>query len=54
MNNTTTKSSYRDHLWIVIVLFCVGVGWSASTVDPDVIAAKGHYGFLSIMPAVGA
>ncbi len=44
----------RKYLWIVILAFCVVIGAYSATLDTDSIAAQGHYGFLSVMPAVGA
>ncbi|MDX1517180.1 MAG: Na+/H+ antiporter NhaC family protein [Woeseiaceae bacterium] len=50
----TARGAIRGNLWIGILLFCAGVGWYATTLDADSIAANSHYGVLSIMPAVGA
>ena len=44
----------RKYLWIVILALSVGVAWYSATLDAEVIAAQGHYGVLSIMPAIGA
>ncbi len=44
----------RKYLWIVILGFCVLVGGYSATLDADFIAAMGHYGFLSVIPAIGA
>ncbi|MDX1515458.1 MAG: Na+/H+ antiporter NhaC family protein [Woeseiaceae bacterium] len=41
-------------LWIAILLFCIAVGWYATTLDSGQVAAQSHYGFLSIMPALAA
>jgi len=44
----------RDYMWAGIFGFCLLIGWYATTVDQDMVAEQGHYGFLSIMPAVAA
>ncbi len=44
----------RRHAWAGILLLCIGVGIYALSVDPADVDASGHYGFLSIMPAVAA
>lgn len=48
------RGAIRNNLWIAILLFCAGVGWYATTLDAEEIAANAHYGILSILPAVGA
>lgn len=53
-NAETKATSFRDYLWIVVLLFCIGIAWYSTTLDATRIAADKHYGFLSIMPAVGA
>lgn len=47
-------TALRDYLWVVIFLFCLLIGWYATTIDKALVAEQGHYGFLSIMPAVVA
>ncbi len=44
----------RRYNWIGITLFCIFIGAYARSVDPAAVEADGHYGFLSIMPAVAA
>ena len=44
----------RKYLWLVILVLCVLVGVYAATLDADAIAATGHYGFLSMLPAIAA
>ena len=57
-----TDSSYehpilgpiRRYTWIGIALLCVVVGVYGRTIDPAAADAAGHYGFLSILPALAA
>ncbi|MEO1203836.1 MAG: Na+/H+ antiporter NhaC family protein [Pseudomonadota bacterium] len=44
----------RRYAWIGILLLCAGVGSYALTIEPAIVEASGHYGFLSIMPAIAA
>jgi len=44
----------RKYLWLIILAFCIGIGMYSSGLDADSIAAQGHYGLLSVMPAVAA
>ena len=50
----TPLTPIRKYLWLVILAFCVSVGAYSMTLDAESIAAQGHYGFLSVMPAVAA
>ncbi|MDX1508499.1 MAG: hypothetical protein R3358_09490, partial [Woeseiaceae bacterium] len=47
-------AAIRKHLWIVILAVLAAVGWYATTLDSSAIESQGHYGFLSIMPALAA
>jgi len=47
-------SALRRHAWLGILLLCVTVGAWALTLDEAELASDGHYGVLSIMPAVAA
>jgi len=40
----------RRYLWLIILAFCIGI--YSATLDAAGIAAQGHYGLLSIMPAI--
>jgi len=42
----------RRYLWLVILAVCIIVAWSGANLDPAVIEARGHYGFLSLVPAL--
>jgi Na+/H+ antiporter NhaC len=42
----------RRHTWLVITLLCISIGWYAATRDPATFSGQGHYGFLSILPAL--
>lgn len=48
------NSLLRRHLWAVVLIFCGIVAWYAATLDASAIDAQGHFGFLSILPAIGA
>lgn len=50
----TPLTPIRRYLWIGILGLCIGVGIYAAVLDRELIAAQGHYGFLSVMPALGA
>ncbi|MBT8077020.1 MAG: sodium:proton antiporter [Gammaproteobacteria bacterium] len=40
--------------WIWLLLGLAGVAWYAGSLDANAIAAQGHYGWLSLLPAVAA
>jgi Na+/H+ antiporter NhaC len=42
----------RRHLWLIILAVCAAVAWSGYKLDPLEIEARGHYGFLSLVPAL--
>lgn len=42
----------RRYLWLIILAVCVAVGWFGANLDPAVVEARGHYGFLSLVPAL--
>ena len=44
----------QKFLWPAVLVFGIAVGWYSSTLDADQIAAQGHYGFLSVVPALAA
>lgn len=44
----------RKYLWLIILAFCIGIGVYSSALDAESIAAQGHYGLLSVMPALAA
>jgi len=47
-------ASIQKYLWLVILALCVVIGAYSTTIDADSVSARGHYGFLSVMPAVAA
>ena len=42
----------QRYLWLIILAVCAVVAWSGSNLDPAAIEARGHYGFLSLVPAL--
>lgn len=38
--------------WAWVLAFCFLVAWYGTQQDPDVIQQRGHYGFLSLVPAL--
>ena len=44
----------RRYTWVGVLALCIAVGTYARTLDPATVDALGHYGFLSIMPALAA
>ena len=57
-----TDSSYehpvlgpiRRYTWVGILVLCVSVGAYALSLDPSLAETSGHYGFLSVLPAIAA
>ncbi|MEM7612673.1 MAG: Na+/H+ antiporter NhaC family protein [Pseudomonadota bacterium] len=42
----------RRYAWAMLLLFCIATAWYAARLDPDVLAAQGHYGALALLPAL--
>ncbi len=40
------------YAWLGLVVFCVLVGWYSTTLDAAAVEARGHYAFLSLVPAL--
>ncbi len=43
----------RRNFWIAILAVAAYVTWYSFNLDPERVAVQGHYGFLSLMPALG-
>ena len=55
MTETTTPLDLiRKNLWIALLILLTGVGWYATTLDSAAVESQGHYGFMSVMPALAA
>ena len=42
----------RRYLWLLLIILCGVVAWSGAGLDNAQIEAQGHYGFLSLIPAL--
>lgn len=42
----------RKHLWLMVVIVCAVVAWSGNALDEGLIEQQGHFGFLSLVPAL--
>ena len=38
--------------WVWLIAFCVFIYWQAGALDPATIEQQGHYGYLSLIPAI--
>jgi Na+/H+ antiporter NhaC len=54
ISSASSESPIRKYLWVIVLAFCVLIGGYATTLDAGLIAQQGHYGWLSVMPALGA
>jgi Na+/H+ antiporter NhaC len=46
------RKHLRKYSWILVVVFCFAIAWYAAQLDPVGLAEQGHYGFLSLVPAL--
>ena len=42
----------RRYLWLLLIVLCAVVAWSGAGLDSAQIEEQGHYGFLSLVPAL--
>ena len=42
----------RRYLWLLLIILCAVVAWSGAGLDSAQIEERGHYGFLSLVPAL--
>lgn len=47
-------SPIRRFGWIALALAFAGIGWYATTLDSEAVTDAGHFGLMSMLPAVGA
>ncbi len=40
------------YAWVWLLVLCAGTIWIAAELDPATVEAQGHYGFLSVLPAL--
>lgn len=40
------------HSWIWLIAFCFFIYWQAAALDPATVEQQGHYGYLSLVPAI--
>ena len=45
------RQLYSRYAWLLLILVLVTIALVAARLDPDVIAERSHYGFLSLVPA---
>lgn len=46
------KETIKNYAWVGLLAFCVLVAWYGSRLDSAVLETIGHYGFLSLIPAL--
>jgi len=53
-DSSTSGAPLIKYVWIGLLILFVTIGWHAVSLDPDVLESQGHFGFLSVMPAIAA
>ena len=42
----------KKYSWVWVLALCALIAWYAARLDPEVLEQQGHYGFLSLVPAL--
>jgi len=42
----------KKYSWVWLLALCVFIGWYSAQLNPDILEQEGHYGFLSLVPAL--